>query len=76
MAKGDAEKVRNAKIQAFTEKYKEGDVVFSPLYQRCRILKMNKKTISCVQVDEKGKELMHRGREQTPMLVDKHLFNV
>jgi hypothetical protein len=82
MTKGDAERGRQMRAEAFTKKYKVGDIVFSPIYRHCKILKMNAKTVSVIQVDEKGKPLEWKtsmpggSRQSRPMLVEKYLFTV
>lgn len=82
MAKGDAEKGRQMRVDAFSKKYKAGDIAFSPIYRHCKILKMNKNTVSCIQVDEQGKPIEYKtsifksNQKQKPMLVEKYLFTV
>lgn len=79
--KGDAEKARQAKIEAFTRKYKVGDIIFSPIYRHCKILKMNDKTVAVMQVDEHGHQTemskqIRGGAGVRPLLVEKYLFTV
>ena len=84
MVKGDAEKKTQLKVDAFTRKYKVGDIAFSPIYRHCKILKINKKTVAVMQVDEKGNETeisksireKVRGKIAKPLLVEKYLFDV
>lgn len=77
--KGDAEKARQTKVEAFSRKYKVGDIVFSPIYRECKIVKMNDKTVLVLQVDEHGHPLTNVGyikAKQKPMVVQKYLFTV
>jgi hypothetical protein len=83
MTKGDAERAYKAKADKFTHQYKAGDIAFCPLYGYCRILKINKNTVSCVQVDGNGQEIVYAGSifrsnqgKAKPMLVEKYLFNL
>jgi hypothetical protein len=82
MAKGDAELGRQRTADAFTKKYKVGDIAFSPIYRHCKILKMNKNTVSCIQVDELGHPIVYKtsafksNQNQKPMVVEKYLFTV
>jgi hypothetical protein len=82
MAKGDAELGRQRTTDAFSKKYKVGDIAFSPIYRHCKILKMNKNTVSCIQVDENGKPVEYKtsvfksNQKQKPMVVEKYLFTV
>ena len=76
--KGDAEKGRQAKIEAFSRKYKKGDIVFSPIYRECRIVKMNAKTVAVVQVDAQGNPIVYKNSifKPKPLVVEKYLFTV
>jgi hypothetical protein len=83
MVKGDAAKAYQAKADKFTQQYKAGDIAFCPIYGYCKILKMNKNTVACVQVDSNGQEIVYTGSifrsnqgKTKPILVEKHLFNL
>lgn len=82
MAKGDAELGRQRLIETFTNKYKVGDVVFSPIYRWCKIIKMNAKTVAVIQLDEQGKPIVYTTslfkniNHKKPLIVEKYLFTV
>jgi len=76
--KGDADKKWQAISDAFTRKYKVGDIVFSPLYRHCKIIKMNAKTVGVIQVDEHGNQVVYKNSifKPKPLVVEKYLFTV
>ena len=75
MVKGDADRARENKRNAFDKKYSVGDIAFSPLYGRCKILKINKKTATSIQVDKENVPVLIRGKS-TEINIDKSYFNI
>lgn len=82
MVKGDAARRDQARADSFTAKYKVGDIAYSPVYRHCKIIKMNKKTVECIQVDEKGTSIEFKtsvfknNMIAKPILIEKYLFTV
>jgi hypothetical protein len=80
MVKGDAARAWQRKADAITAKYKVGDLIFSPIYGNCRIVKMNQKTLGVLQVDEQGNPRGVKGSifrtSKHPLIVEKYLFTV
>jgi hypothetical protein len=75
MVKGDAEKRRERIAEAFTKKYKVGDIAFCPLYGKMELIKINDKTAVGIQINERGNPILYGGKV-SPITVQKYLFSV
>jgi len=73
MTKGDADRNRQRRRDAFTQKYKNGDIAFSPIYKLVRIMKINKTTATCHQINKDGTSRSLLGKDRM-INIDKSYF--
>jgi hypothetical protein len=73
MTKGDAARNHQRRRDEFTKKYKVGDIAFSPIYGIVKIIKMNKITATCHQVNKDGTSRSLLGKDRM-INIDKGYF--